>query len=333
MLTQLPKTDFNNKHDISPEKHKTKNIEKESLNEKNLLHDAVANSGLVLTPANILQLQRIIGNHAVAQFLKQQFLQPVQRVESIDSDLPMEDEDAVQMAGSQRQDNNTGMPDHLKAGIETLSGLDLSDVHVHRNSDKPPRVGALAYTQGSDIFIAPGQEQHLPHEAWHAVQQKQGRVQPTTQAAGLLVNDEPELENEADVMGEKALQTKIEANGNDLRYQNANHLLLQAKWKVAESPVEEKTPVQAVWTLNKENAVFVEMTKAEQDKFDEFQNAINNDGMHPREAAEQIGDAEYENLGGTRFSIRLSRGARAYFDVDNDNQVVTIVRVGDHKLS
>jgi hypothetical protein len=27
----------------------------------------------------------------------------------------------------------------------------------------------------------PGQEQHLPHEAWHVVQQKQGRVKPTGQ--------------------------------------------------------------------------------------------------------------------------------------------------------
>ena len=29
---------------------------------------------------------------------------------------------------------------------------------------------ALAYAQGSDIHLAPGQEQHLPHEAWHVVQ-------------------------------------------------------------------------------------------------------------------------------------------------------------------
>ena len=36
---------------------------------------------------------------------------------------------------------------------------------------------ARAYTQGSEIYMAPGQERHLAHEAWHVVQQKQGRVQ------------------------------------------------------------------------------------------------------------------------------------------------------------
>jgi len=326
MFTQSPKTDANNKHDISKKKDGNKTS-----------HDVIANHGS-LTPAKIIQLQRAIGNHAVMQFLEQKIrqkhiLQPIQRVESNDDDLPEEEQqEAVQMAKRQRQANNTGMPDNLKTGIETLSGFDLSDIRVHRNSDKPSQVGALAYTQGTDIYVASGQEKHLPHEAWHAVQQKQGRVQPTTQALGLPVNDEPALEKEADEMGEKALQAKQGSNLRDSNYQSTNYLI-QAKWQVIELNTVSKTPIQAVWTLNKEKAVFVEMTKSEQDKFDQFQNAINNDGLHPREAAEQIGDAEYENLGGSRFSIRLSRGARAYFDVDDDNEVVTIVRVGDHKLS
>lgn len=67
---------------------------------------------------------------------------------------------------------------------------------------------ALAYAQGTDIHVAPGQEKYLPHEAWHVVQQKQGRVQPTTQMkGGVNVNDDKELEKEADVMGSKASAT------------------------------------------------------------------------------------------------------------------------------
>jgi hypothetical protein len=54
--------------------------------------------------------------------------------------------------------------------------------------------------------LAPGQDSHLPHEAWHAVQQRQGRVQPTLVVGGTPVNDNPGLEHEADVMGAKALQ-------------------------------------------------------------------------------------------------------------------------------
>jgi hypothetical protein len=103
--------------------------------------------------------------------------------------------------------NLTGMPDNLKSGIESLSGYSMDDVRVHYNSSKPAQLQALAYAQGTDIHIAPGQEQHLPHEAWHVVQQKQGRVQPTTQLQGVNVNDNEGLEKEADVMGGKAVQS------------------------------------------------------------------------------------------------------------------------------
>ena len=102
--------------------------------------------------------------------------------------------------------NNTGLPDQLKAGVESLSGISLDDVKVHYNSAKPTQLNALAYAQGTDIHVASGQEKHLPHEAWHIVQQKQGRVQPTMQMkAGTPVNDDPGLEREADIMGAKAV--------------------------------------------------------------------------------------------------------------------------------
>ena len=105
--------------------------------------------------------------------------------------------------------NNTGLPDNLKSGIENLSGYSMDDVKVHFNSDKPAQLNAHAYAQGTDIHVAPGQEQHLPHEAWHVVQQKQGRVQPTMQMkVGVSVNDDAGLEHEADVMGAKAITTK-----------------------------------------------------------------------------------------------------------------------------
>ena len=99
------------------------------------------------------------------------------------------------------------MQHNLRAGLEKISGVDLSDVKVHQNSDKPQQVGALAYTQGNDIHIAPGQEKHLPHEGWHAVQQKQGVVKPTLQMkSGTLVNDDAGLEKEADDMGRIATE-------------------------------------------------------------------------------------------------------------------------------
>jgi Domain of unknown function (DUF4157) len=100
-----------------------------------------------------------------------------------------------------------GLPQNLQAGIESLSGIAMHDVRVHYNSSKPAQLRAHAYAQGTDIHLAPGQEKHLAHEAWHVVQQKQDRVKPTLQLKGVAINDDSALEREADVMGAKALTT------------------------------------------------------------------------------------------------------------------------------
>lgn len=105
-----------------------------------------------------------------------------------------------------RQEHATGMPLPLQTGLEALSGLDLSGIRVHRNSAEPSRYNALAYTQGADIHLGAGQEKHLPHEGWHAVQQMQGRVNPGFQEKGVAINSDTQLEREADDMGSRALQ-------------------------------------------------------------------------------------------------------------------------------
>ncbi len=106
---------------------------------------------------------------------------------------------------TQPKANRTGLPEQLKSGLEALSGISLDGVRVHRNSSEPERAQALATAQGHAIHLGPGQERHLPHEAWHTVQQMQGRVKPTLQLkSGVLVNDDAGLEREADVMGARA---------------------------------------------------------------------------------------------------------------------------------
>ena len=117
-----------------------------------------------------------------------------------------EEEDTIQEKpkNSIQMKNETGMPDHLKKAIEDLSGYSMDDVRAHYNSDKSTTIQALAYTQGTDIHVAPGQERHLPHEAWHVAQQMSGRVEPTTEVGGMPVNDNEDLEREADVMGARA---------------------------------------------------------------------------------------------------------------------------------
>lgn len=133
--------------------------------------------------------------------------EPVQRVEE---EEPLQGRFAPESAAQMKEEaaakpNNTGLPDNLKSGIESLSGMSMDNVKVHYNSAQPQQLNALAYAQGTDIHVAPGQEKHLPHEAWHIVQQAQGRVKPTMQMKqGVPVNDDKALEREADVMGAKA---------------------------------------------------------------------------------------------------------------------------------
>lgn len=94
--------------------------------------------------------------------------------------------------------NFTGIPQTMKEGFEDLSGFSFHDVRVHYNSNKPLIMQALAYTQGNQVYMAPGQQRYLPHELGHVVQQKQGRVYPTNKIQGKAINDTPELEREAD---------------------------------------------------------------------------------------------------------------------------------------
>ena len=61
------------------------------------------------------------------------------------------------------------------------ASLRLANSGISPSTGTGQQLNALAYNSGSPIHVAPGQEQHLPHEAWHVVQQKQGRVVPTAQ--------------------------------------------------------------------------------------------------------------------------------------------------------
>lgn len=143
----------------------------------------------------------------------------------------------------QKKSNNTGLPDKLKSGIEHLSGYSMDDVKVHYNSNQPAQLQAHAYAQGTNIHLGPGQEKHLPHEAWHVVQQKQGRVKPTMQMKGKVnVNDDVGLEREADVMGAKALQNF--ANQSDYIIQSKQQEVYNRESNF--SFKKETTPVQRV---------------------------------------------------------------------------------------
>ena len=134
-----------------------------------------------------------------------------------------------------------GIPSDLQAGVESLSGMDLSDVRVHKGSAKPRGVGALAYTQGNEVHLGPGQDEHLAHELWHVVQQRQGRVRVTTQVGGKGINDDDGLEREADAMGKRALQMRASP-------------ALQRRARREGAPPAHAAPIQGFWPFTDSHA-------------------------------------------------------------------------------
>jgi hypothetical protein len=137
-----------------------------------------------------------------------------------------------------------GLPQPLKAGVERLSGLAMDDVRVHRDSPEPARLGALAFTQGRDIHLGRGQERHLPHEAWHAVQQMQGRVKATARLGGVALNEDPALEADADRMGASAEGPGLPPA--QLRREPVQAAAVQRKVLDQDRPLEASRPMSTV---------------------------------------------------------------------------------------
>ena len=118
----------------------------------------------------------------------------------------------------------TGIPSPVRAKMEAAFGADFSGVRVHPRSSRAVELGALAYTQGSEIHVAPGQwapetrqgQELLGHELAHVVQQREGRVQATAQYKGVALNADSRLEAEADAMGRRAASAPADRSGTPL---------------------------------------------------------------------------------------------------------------------
>jgi hypothetical protein len=166
-------------------------------------------SQLIHNSSRMLAQRKILSGELVQRVEEEEPLQAkFDTVQKVEEEEPLQGKFVTESPAqpSTAKSNNTGLPDNLKSGIEHLSGMSMDHVKVHYNSSHPAQLNALAYAQGADIHVASGQEQHVPHEAWHVVQQAQGRVQPTMQMKDEVpINDDKGLEQEADVMGAKAV--------------------------------------------------------------------------------------------------------------------------------
>ena len=102
------------------------------------------------------------------------------------------------------------MPEVVRGKMEAALGADFSAVRVYVGP-QAERIGAIAFTLGSDIYFAPGRyqpdtvhgQQLLGHELAHVVQQRAGRVRNPL-GSGIAVVQDRALEAEADRLGHRA---------------------------------------------------------------------------------------------------------------------------------
>lgn len=181
MKTYADKTDKNKNQSFANETSQKQNRGESSLPFVDNRPEAVSQRRLQAMTNNSLQAAQLKALKGLAQN-GPQAKQAVQFKAMTDHKAPLKQPQSLQ-----KQANKTGFPDNLKSGIESLSGYSLDDVKVHYNSSKPAQLHAHAYAQGTDIHLGPGQEKHLPHEAWHVLQQKQGRVKPTVQMKAISI--------------------------------------------------------------------------------------------------------------------------------------------------
>ena len=109
------------------------------------------------------------------------------------------------------------LPEALQGRMEAALRADFSAVRVHVGP-QAERIGAIAFTLGSDIYFAPGRyqpetvagRQLLGHELAHVVQQRAGRVKNPL-GSGLAVVQDHALEAEADRLGRHAAAHRVAA--------------------------------------------------------------------------------------------------------------------------
>jgi ribosomal protein S18 acetylase RimI-like enzyme len=109
------------------------------------------------------------------------------------------------------------LPEAVRGKMEAALGADFSNVRVHVGP-QAERIGAIAFTLGSDIYFAPGRfqpdtvqgQQLLGHELAHVVQQRAGRVRNPL-GSGIAVVQDHALEAEADRLGRHAAAHRVAA--------------------------------------------------------------------------------------------------------------------------
>ncbi|WP_375584849.1 DUF4157 domain-containing protein [Cyclobacterium xiamenense] len=117
----------------------------------------------------------------------------------------------------QRKENKN-LPEDLQENMENSFGQDFTNVNIQKNSQEAVDLNARAFTKGDSVHFAPGEfnpnsekgKNLIGHEFAHVTQQRSGVVKPpSVMGKGLILNDNEELEREADIFGEMAVTGEL----------------------------------------------------------------------------------------------------------------------------
>ncbi len=176
---------------------------------------------------------------------------PIQLMpEALPTPLIQQEEDPPRL----KEETSGGMPPLVQSKMEHAFQTDFSEIDIHTNSSKATHLHAKALTQGNSIHFAPGAyqpnttagQQLLGHELTHVVQQQTANVQPTVQLKGEDINNDEQLEKEADEVGAKAAAGQQvvglkHAGGTIQKKPGAIQAKMKLKYKgIAHLPPDEK---------------------------------------------------------------------------------------------
>ena len=176
-------------------------------------------------PDAVVELQRSVGNAAVAQLLR-------------DEDVS---EPTSPVLGIVGRGQGQPLEPSTRAGMEQALAVDLSSVRIHTDgaaAASAQAVQAHAYTVGEDVVFGPGQYQPgstagqrtLAHELTHVVQQRNGPVSGTPTGDGISLSDPSD-----------SFERAAEANADRIMSGSPSNILSTAAG-VSSSVQREETP-------------------------------------------------------------------------------------------
>ena len=235
-----------------------------------ILQRAKANPRL-LTPANMRQLQRTLGNQAVGRLLTK----TGSAQSAIQRQLPPEKEEKlmlkpatpgvgpeggkvppkVESAINRARGSGQPLESTVQEQMSHYLGHDFSGVRVHTGSEADTlnqQLSAKAFTTGRDIFFRRGTyypgsssgRELIAHELSHVVQQSKGRVR--VGGGGMTVRPAADnFEREADAMGKQAaLINRISYLQRDVADTGCGAPVIQRDLSVVQDPGEDVKPIK-----------------------------------------------------------------------------------------